>query len=87
MATLNTLQEADVTGLIAAVAGAHARISPPPGAVLQASLDAGMNLLLLKEQLPHGVWEDTLRQIGIPPRSAAVHAAGPGSRVDRRGGM
>jgi hypothetical protein len=75
MPPLNTLQATDVTGLIAAVAGAHAKISPPPGAVLEASIEAGENLLALKDRLPHGAWEETLRQIGIPPRSGRLYMA------------
>jgi hypothetical protein len=63
----------DIAGLIAAVAGANARIAPPPGAVLEAALEAGEGLTSLRERLPHGAWEGTLQEIGIPSRTARLY--------------
>ena len=69
-----------VDDLVAAIAEAQARISPPPGAVLVAALKAGVSLIELKERLPHGEWEATLRGIGMAPRTARLYVQLAGHR-------
>jgi hypothetical protein len=63
----------EITKLIKAIADAHAKISREPAAALNYALQAGDNLIALKDRLPHGAWGDTLQRIGIAPRTAALY--------------
>jgi hypothetical protein len=70
-----TIDTTDTARLIAQIAEAHARIAREPAAALNYALDAGANLIALKERLPHGALGDALAQIGINARTARLYMA------------